>query len=164
MKFKGTLIAALLASGSATAQDAPHCVADTILTETPDEGGMRLVMMMHGPLEHRKVCGLATHLDRAFFDAMRVALECEHSQPYADFFEPILVGADSRLFAADVAALTPAALADYCQVVGRIDLSTALDAEGGLITEGLAPVYAASRAANDAAQAALQASTSGASQ
>ncbi len=101
----------------------------------PDQfdANMRIIMMAHAPVEHRKSCGLSDATDSAYFDALRDELNCSDSDAYASFFSGFLEQRDDHLFAASRDEFVSIQDYDaYCDLVGQINLADAVDGVGKL--------------------------------
>ena len=128
MRFLAILLTIMIALPAS----AQTCFVDAERTENDNfDGMMRAVMMAHSPIEYRNSCGLRDESDQQFFNAIRSQLRCEVSEDYNTFFGQYLSDQEEFLFAVNrIDLMNDNAYDTYCQIVDRIDLSAALNADG----------------------------------
>jgi|GEM_PF-6527810 hypothetical protein len=113
------------------------------------ETRIRALMVAHAPIEYRASCGIQDDSDKVYFDALRAQVSCTDSDAYGQFFGPYLSGQDNYVFAVRRVELrTDEDFDRYCAIVERIDLKSAVTAEGAVdpnILQAQAPLFHALR-------------------
>ena len=148
MRLAGVVMAVFVAA-QASAQG-QGCFVDNLPTPGNTDrfdAMMRTTMMAHIPLEYRNSCGMLDDTDQRYYDAIRQQVGCGDSEGYDLFFGRYLGDLEEFVFAVKRTDLrTEATFETYCAIIGRIDLTGAVDAEGKLNAAALqvqAPLFQA---------------------
>ena len=141
-------IFAFALAGWALAAPVQACLVEDLPTPGDREqydATMRALMLAHAPIEYRKSCGLRDASDERFFEAIRLGVNCQESEAYADFFGLFLSDTDSYLMAVTRTDLrSDDDYEKYCRIVDRIDLSVAVSENGRVDAKALqvqAPLF-----------------------
>ena len=144
------VLAFAIALAAATPGVSQECFVDTLPAPNAAEtynAKMRALMMAHVPIEYRNSCGFLDGADQAYFEAIRAQVGCTESEAYEEFFGRFLQDAESYAFAVKRTDLRSDADFDlYCQIVERIDLTGAVNADGTVNVQNLqanAPLFQA---------------------